>query len=149
MFVFTTNLIFSTRNGFFIHFEKLSLRNRWLIKKITLIWVKMSLTTTIKRENLGPVWTNLFQIVDCVSVPTFRYFADHLWMLLENSPLKNLWRINCLGWNFVQCGRLRFTLTKAMTKLFFTKNRVFISLVGPSWTGKLQLGYNWLKIGTF
>ena len=30
-----------------------------------------------------------------------------------------------------------------------TKNRVFISLVGPSETRKLQLFYNWLKIGTF
>ena len=30
-----------------------------------------------------------------------------------------------------------------------TKNRVFISLVGPSETGKSQLLYNWQKIGTF
>ena len=36
-----------------------------------------------------------------------------------------------------------------MNKLVFTKNRVFISLVGPSETGKSQLIYNWLKIGTF
>ena len=36
-----------------------------------------------------------------------------------------------------------------MNKLIYTKNRVFISLVGPSETGKLQLLYNWLKIGTF
>ena len=36
-----------------------------------------------------------------------------------------------------------------MNKLFSTKNRVFISLVGPSETGKLQFIYNWLKIGTF
>ena len=36
-----------------------------------------------------------------------------------------------------------------MNKLFSTKNRVFISLVGPSQTGKLQLIYSWLKIGTF
>ena len=36
-----------------------------------------------------------------------------------------------------------------MNKLIFTKNRVFISLVGPSETGKSQLLYNWLKIGTF
>ena len=33
--------------------------------------------------------------------------------------------------------------------LISTKNRVFISLVGPSETGKSQLIYNWLKIGTF
>ena len=36
-----------------------------------------------------------------------------------------------------------------MNKLISTKNRVFISLVGPSETGKLQLIYNWLKTGTF
>ena len=36
-----------------------------------------------------------------------------------------------------------------MNKLFSTKNRVFISLVGHSETGKLKPIYNWLKIGTF
>ena len=36
-----------------------------------------------------------------------------------------------------------------MNKLISTRNRVFISLVGPSETGKSQLIYNWLKIGTF
>ena len=47
------------------------------------------------------------------------------------------------------CGRIHFTLAKIMNKVISTKNRVFISLVGPSETGKLQLIYNWLKIGTF
>ena len=132
-----------------IHFEKLSLRNRWLIKKVILIYLKLSLTTTIKKGNLGLLETNLFQIADCVSVPTFCRFDDHLRLLLENSPFKNLWRINCLGWNFVQRGRIHFTLAKVMNKLISTKNRVFISLVGPSESGKSQLIYNWLKIGTF
>ena len=36
-----------------------------------------------------------------------------------------------------------------MNELISTKNRVFISLVGPSETEKSQLIYNWLKIGTF
>ena len=36
-----------------------------------------------------------------------------------------------------------------MNKLIPTKNRVFISLVGPSETGKSQNLYIWLKIGTF
>ena len=35
-----------------------------------------------------------------------------------------------------------------MNKIISTKNRVFISLVGPSETGKSQHIYNWLKIGT-
>ena len=59
-----------------------------------------------------------------------------------------LWRINCLGWNFVQCGSTHFTLMKIMNKLISTKHQVFISFVGPSETGKSQLIYNWLKIGT-
>ena len=49
----------------------------------------------------------------------------------------------------MQRGRIHFILTKAMNKLISTKNRVFISLVGPSETGQSQLIYNWLKIGTF
>ena len=36
-----------------------------------------------------------------------------------------------------------------MNKIITTKNRVFISLVGHSETGKSQLIYNCLKIGTF
>ena len=58
VFVFTTSLIISTRHDLFysIKFEILSLRNRRLIKKITLIRVKLSLTKTIKKGNLGPVW---------------------------------------------------------------------------------------------
>ena len=48
----------------------------------------------------------------------------------------------------MQCGRIHFTLSKIMNKLISTKTRVFISLVGPSETGKLQPIYNWLKIGT-
>ena len=36
-----------------------------------------------------------------------------------------------------------------MNKLISTKSRVLISMVGPSETGKSQLIYNWLKIGTF
>ena len=36
-----------------------------------------------------------------------------------------------------------------MNNLISTKNRVFISMVGPSETRKSQLIYNWLKIGTF
>ena len=36
-----------------------------------------------------------------------------------------------------------------MKNVIFTKNRVFFSLVCLSETGKLQLIYNWIKIGTF
>ena len=36
-----------------------------------------------------------------------------------------------------------------MNKLFSTKERVFILLVGPSGSGKSHLIFDWLKIGTF
>ena len=36
-----------------------------------------------------------------------------------------------------------------MNKSIFKKNRVFISLVGPSETWESQLIYHWVKIGTF
>ena len=36
-----------------------------------------------------------------------------------------------------------------MNDLFSTKNRVFISLVGPSEIGKMQPIYNWLKFERF
>ena len=50
---------------------------------------------------------------------------------------------------FEQCGKIHFTLAKFMNKTISTKNRVFISLVDPSETGKSQLIYNWLKTETF
>ena len=49
----------------------------------------------------------------------------------------------------MQRGRIHFTLTNAMNKLISTKNRVFISLVGPSETGLSEFIYIWLKIGTY
>ena len=43
-----------------------------------------------QEEILGLFGTNLFQIAICVSVPTFCHFVNHRWLLLENSPFKNL-----------------------------------------------------------
>ena len=36
-----------------------------------------------------------------------------------------------------------------MNKIISTKERIFISIVGPSGSGKLHLIFDWLKIGTF
>ena len=44
---------------------------------------------------------------------------------------------------------VHFTCTKVINKIIFTKNRVFVSLVGPSEAGKTQYIYNWLRIGNF
>ena len=52
------------------------------------------------------------------------------------------------GLEFCAVRQDTFILTKFLKKLISTKNPVFISLVGPSETGKSQFIYNWLKIGT-
>ena len=127
-----------------IHFEKLSLQNRRLIKKIILIWVKMSLTTTIKRGNPGPVPNRWL----CFC-PNFLSFYWSSLVAFGEFTFQKLVTNQLLGWNFVQCGRIHFTFTKIMNKSISTKNRVLISLVGPSETGKTQLTCIWLKVGTF
>ena len=111
--------------------------------------MKLSLTTTIKKRNTSPVWDELVPDRSLCFCPNFLSFFYLLWLLLEISRFKNLWRINCLSWSFVQCGRIHLTFTKIMNKLISTKNRVFISLVGRSENGKLHRSYNWLQIGTF
>ena len=73
-----------------------------------------SLTTTIKTGNLGRVWDKPVPDRWFCFCPKFCQFVDHLCLLFENSPLRNLWRINCLDWNFVQCSRILFTCTKIM-----------------------------------
>ena len=49
----------------------------------------------------------------------------------------------------MQSSRIHFTFTKDMNKLISTKNRIFISLVGPSDSVKTYLILEWLKVGTF
>ena len=70
-------------------------------------------------------------------------------LLLAYTIGQDLWRIYSLGRNLVQCCRIHFTFTKFMNKLISTKNRIFISLVGPSVSGKTYLRHEWLKVGTF
>ena len=36
-----------------------------------------------------------------------------------------------------------------MNKIFSTNERIFISLVGPSGSGKSRIIFDWLQIGTF
>ena len=49
----------------------------------------------------------------------------------------------------MRCSRINFTFTKVMNKLISTKNRIFISLVGPSDSGETYLIHECLKVGTF
>ena len=53
------------------------------------------------------------------------------------------------GLKFCAVRQNTFYLHQGYQQAFSTKNRVFTSMVGLSETGKSQLIYNWLKIGTF
>ena len=54
-----------------------------------LFQIKLSLTTTIKGVNLGPVWDKSVPDRWLSFCPKLGHFVDHLWLLLENSPFKN------------------------------------------------------------
>ena len=50
----------------------------------------------------------------------------------------------------MKCSSLHFTITKVMNNLIFLqKTAFFVSLVGPSDSGKTYLIHKWLKVGTF
>ena len=51
---------------------------------------KTVLTTTFKGGNRGPVWDKPVPDLYLCFCPNFCHFGDHLWLLLENSPFKNL-----------------------------------------------------------
>ena len=125
-------------------FEKLGVNFRWLIKKDILTPIKVSLTTTVKRENRGPVRES--------SV----FFCQLLVILLImccwfRASFKNFWRIHRLGGTSVLCVLQPVTLCphQDYEQVNFYKNRVPIFLVGPLETGKWQHIHYWLKIGTF
>ena len=98
---------------------------------------------------MGLFGTNLFEIFNCDFVPTFCDFVKYLWLILENSSFKNLWRIHFLFGKTVCCSRIHFSLTKSVNKLSSTKNHVFITWMDDSETGNSQLIYIWLTNGTF
>ena len=72
----------------------------------------------------------------------------------DNNQEKKLWA--CFGqtcsislYVFLSQIFMILLITKLLNKLITMKNRVFITLVGPSETRKSKFFYSWLKIGTF
>ena len=67
----------------------------------------------------------------------------------SNYVIHNMLRNNRLGSYLIKYSRLYSTFSKAMNKIIPPKEQIFISLVGPSGSGKFHLVFDWLKIGTF
>ena len=92
--------------------------------------------------------TNLFQIFNYVSVPTFCHFLIIFvcfWIYHLSKTCTN----QQFGLKFCGVQQDNFHPRQDYEQLISTKNRVFISLVGPSRTGKSQLIHNWLKLEHF
>ena len=93
--------------------------------------------------------TNLFAISDCLFVPTFRHFFNNSLLVLENSSVKNLWRVNWLGGSFLECSRIHFILSKNMNRIISTKiASLYLSLdhLRQGGCNSSTFGFN---IGTF
>ena len=107
------------------------------------------MTTTIKRELLGLVWVISLWDLRLSFGPNFLSFVEQFWLLLENSPFRNFWRINFLVWEFPVVQQDRLYPHQVLNKSILRKGLVFISLVDPSEPGKSQLIYNSSQNGTF
>ena len=93
--------------------------------------------------------TILFWVFNCVFILIFWNTLDYVPLLLAHTFVQDLSRIYGMGRKLVQCSRIHFTFTKVMNKLISSKNRIFISLVGPSASGKTYLIHEWLNFGLF
>ena len=129
--------------------DNLSVQDKWVMKKTVIFFVKISLTTTIRRKNHCPVSDKFVLHLYLGFCPNFFQFFKLIFVafgkiIFQKFATKRLW-----GRNFVWFSWVHFTITKIMNNVISWKTRVLISLVGAFETGKPQLIQNWLKIGTF
>ena len=107
----------------------MSVETRWLIKgKIT--WTRMSLATSIKRQNRGLVWHKLFLdrwLSLCANV--FFIFGC-FWRFLS---CKNVWRINCCRLRWEYCVVLQDTFYPRQDLKKLVSNKKLFSIVAQNW----------------
>ena len=138
--------LFNVYAGFNI--DKLSVQDRWQIKKTILIEVQLFLATAFKKENRCLAWDKRVPDIKWCFCPNFLWFCwlslvafgDFISQKRDESPVG-------VG---ISCSAAEKNLTSpSLWTRYVLQNIVFISLVGRSETGKSQLFYNWLKIGNF
>ena len=91
-----------------------------------------------KKRNHGFVWKNFIQFSDCFFFDFFAFlfaFQQFVFLKLVTNQL--------FGWKFCVVQQKTFYLVQDYEQVdLYRKIRVFISLVGPSETGKSQLRQN-------
>ena len=124
---FETVQFFSSR----FNIEKLSLQGRWLIKKIILSWVKLSLTTRIKREFSRPVWGKPVPDIYFCFCPSFLWFC---WLSLIAFGEFIFWKnvTNPLfGWEFNAVQQVTFYIHQDYKQVNFYKKSYHL-IIGRS-----------------
>ena len=102
-------------------FDKSSVQGRWLIKKIQLFWVKLCLTTTIKREKRGPVWDKPVLDLQLCFCPILLWFCWLSLVAFGEFIFQKFVTNPPFGWEFCVVQHDTFILTKTTNKLISTK----------------------------
>ena len=131
------------------NFVNSSLQDKGRIKNIIVSGGNLYLKTTVRTENRGPVWDKPVPdlgLCFCHNFFLFCWmtlvaFGEFIFQKLVTNPL--------FGWKLFVVQQDTFYLHKDHEQNNLKKNRVNISLISPSETGKSQLIYNWLEIGSF
>ena len=110
---------------------------------------KIVLTTTIKRENRGPVWDKPDPNLHLCFVPIFFWFCWLSLVVFGKLIFQKCVTNSRFGLEISVVQQDTFYPRQDYEQFNFYKNRVFVSLVGPSEPGKSSPFHNWLKIGTF
>ena len=147
--VFTTKLFLSPRHDFFysIHFEKFSSRNTRLMKKIILIQIKLSLTTTNKRGNLEHVWDKPVPDGWLCFCPNFLSFCWSNLVAFGEFTFKKHVTNQLFGLDFCAVQQVSFCAHQVYEQFIFYKKSslYFIGWSFRNWkvATLLQLAKNW------
>ena len=111
--------------------------------------MKLSVRTTIKRGNLGPVWDK--PVPDRWLCFCLNFLSFCWWSLVAfgEFAFQKIVTNQQFGLELCAVRQDTFGPHQDYEQVNFYKTSLVISLVGHSETGKMQSTYNWLKIGTF
>ena len=109
----------------------------------------MSLTTTIKRGNRGPVWDKPVPDRSLCFCPNFLSFFLSCLDAFGEFIFQKLVTNQLFGLELGVVRQDTFYSHQDFEQVIFYKKSSFFSLVDPSETGTSLLISNWLKTGTF
>ena len=131
-------------------FEKMSVHDRWLIKKNLLTEVNLSLTATIKRENRGPLWDKPLPDHQMCFCPNFLWFCWLSLVAFGKFIFQKLVTNQLFGQDFCEVQVDTFCPHQVYEKVNLYKKiaSLYHGSVRPRRENH-NFFYNWLKYATF